>query len=629
MATINSTIKMVDKASKPINMVEQAVKKVDNAMDDVNQGSAKQPGTGFFGGLSGQIITLNQAIDLAQKGMRALKGMANFADSIIMDKARLDLMNDGLQTTAELQDLIYDSAKRARGSLGDMTGMISKLGLMAGDAFGSSKELVGFTELLQKSFTISGADSTMIESAMYNLTQAMSMGYLQGNDYKAIASNAPMLLDAIAKKMDVTKGELKDLGSQGKITADIVKAALFDSASDINDKFAEMPMTFEQAGTMVKNAWRNTMRDVTEKISEAFNSEKFQNFLRIVISGIEQLGSIIGPVISTIMNMISSLTDFIVDNWGIISNILIILGILMLPGIISAIWTMISAWVIAGAKALLAGIKMFVAAMMALGPIGLIIVVILAVIAILKMLGVSFEKIFSFIGGVVGVTIAVIMNIFIGLYNAIVTIINGIAYGFEMMGWGIRTGITAVVNFVLDQVLKVAKILDKVFGSDLSSKVKDMQSNMKKWAGDMPEWKEVIETQDYVDLTAAWDKGSDIGGKLGKGLDDGIGKLGNMFSGLGSFGDSDFNFDDVYNNGSLDTNVTGGKLDEVNISDEDLKMLKDIATKEYMVNYKRITPNINIEFGDVRETADVNDIMNSVRKAMEEELAELYVIEEA
>lgn len=625
-----------DKFTAKIIEQENEIKKLKGLTDKIEPPKMDTGGGGSGGGLfskifgegfAAKVTGINQALELTKKVASGLGSTFNYLDQLTQTKARIDLINDGLNTTEEMQTMIYEAANRSRGSYQAMSSSVAKLGLLAKDSFSSNKEIVAFTELLNKSFTISGAGAQEASSAMYQLTQAMASGKLQGDEFRSIMENAPMLADAIAEYTGKSKGELKEMSSEGKITADVIKNAMFSAADDINAKFDQMPMTFSQAGQKISNAWDRAMQSVSDKLTEVLNNEQVQQFLDYLIVGIENIGMVIVPVIETILNVISNVVNFIVTNWSTISTVLMLIGMVMLPMIIAKVYTLISALVLAGAKAVWAGIKGFVSAMLALGPVGLIIMAILAVIAILKLLGVSFETVFGFIGGVVGVTVGIIMNIFIGMYNLIADIINGISYGFEVMAWGIKKAIATAVNWVLDKILSVAKIIDKVFGSDLSSGIQNTQKKMNDWAGDMPEWHEVVERQEYVDLQEAWNKGSDIGKSIGSSLDGVLDKAGNLFGGLDLSGDQ-FDLSGVIDDGAMNTHVEGGQLDDVNISDEDLKMLKDIATRDYMLNYKQVTPNVNITFGDVRETADMDQVRDALTTMMQNELSELYVVEE-
>src|SRR5690606_22944551 len=197
------------------------------------------------GGL-GKFISLAAAIAGAVKGM-------NIADEYTNTAARLKLINDGLQTQEELQNKIFEAANRSRGSYNEMANAVAKMGLLAKDAFSSNDELIAFTELVQKSFKISGADPSEQAGAMRQLTQAMASGRLQGDELVSIMENAPMIFEAIAKYMGVSKGELKKLSSEGVITADVIKNAMFMAAGDIDKAFAKMPMTFGDIWNKIKN----------------------------------------------------------------------------------------------------------------------------------------------------------------------------------------------------------------------------------------------------------------------------------------------------------------------------------------------------------------------------------------
>lgn len=185
--------------------------------------------------------------------IQTLSTALNLSDQLTSTTARLNLMNDGLQTTQDLQNMIYLSAERARGSYQATADAVSKLGLMAGDAFGSSEEIIAFMEQVNKQFTIAGTEAAGIDAAMLQLTQAMGSGVLRGEEYNSILEQAPNIIQAIADYMEVPKGQLKDMAAEGQITADIVKAAMFAAADDTNAKFESMPKTFSQIWTSFQN----------------------------------------------------------------------------------------------------------------------------------------------------------------------------------------------------------------------------------------------------------------------------------------------------------------------------------------------------------------------------------------
>ncbi|MDU8740906.1 tape measure protein [Clostridioides difficile] len=237
-------------------------------------------------------------------GIKGIDSITKVADTIASTKARLNLMNDGLQTTDQLNKMIYLSAQSARASYADTAAQIAKLGILAGDAFGSSAEVIKFTELMNKAFVIGGTSANEASAAMYQLTQAMGAGKLQGDEFRSIMENAPLLATKIADAMGKTKDQLKELSSSGAITADVIRNALFKASDEIEKKFASMPITFSQALTMMKNDAYMIFGQTLGKISGALQSVRFSE---IVVS---------------IRNVMIAISSNIYDTLNIIKNIL-------------------------------------------------------------------------------------------------------------------------------------------------------------------------------------------------------------------------------------------------------------------------------------------------------------------
>jgi putative tail length tape measure protein len=198
------------------------------------------------------------------------------ADELTSIRSRINLINDGSQTTAEIMEKVFDAAQRSRGSYTDMADSVAKLNMLAKDAFSSNDEAIAFVEQLNKQFKISGASVQEASAAMYQLTQAMAAGKLQGDEFHSIMENAPLLAQSIANEMGLTVGQLKEMSSQGLITSDIIKEALFNSAEETNAKFAEIPMTFAEVGQSIQNELIQAFQPVLEQISTIPQSGEFQ-----------------------------------------------------------------------------------------------------------------------------------------------------------------------------------------------------------------------------------------------------------------------------------------------------------------------------------------------------------------
>lgn len=236
----------------------------------------------------GSIITLRNSLDIA--------------DSMMSTKARLDNINDGLYTTNEHLDIIYASAQRSRGSFEDTAAAVSKLGTVAGDAFNNVNELVAFTELMNKLYTIGGASAAEASTSMYQLTQAMAAGKLQGDELRSIMEGAPLLVEKIAKQLGVTKGEIKELGAEGKISADVIKAALFNSADEIEERFNRMPKTLSQIWTDIKNYTINAFRPVIDTVQRIINSVPFQRITEKIKGAIQAVANGVFKMVHALEN---------------------------------------------------------------------------------------------------------------------------------------------------------------------------------------------------------------------------------------------------------------------------------------------------------------------------------------
>lgn len=240
---------------------------IKSIMGQVNKGLQ------FAGAVTGIGIAATAVKDVATAA-------AQTADQLTSVRSRINLINDGTQTTAEIMDKVFDAAQRSRGSYVDMADSVAKLNMLAKDAFSSNDEAIMFVEQLNKQFKVSGASIEESSAAMYQLTQAMAAGKLQGDEFHSIMENAPMLAQSIAQEMGLTVGQLKDMSSQGLITADIIKEALFNSAEETNAKFAEIPMTFAEMGQSIQNEMLLAFQPVLEQLSAIPQNGDFQAFVQ-------------------------------------------------------------------------------------------------------------------------------------------------------------------------------------------------------------------------------------------------------------------------------------------------------------------------------------------------------------
>ena len=323
---------------------EQALgKSVSNSLDSVRNKAQKVFGVeipGLMNAAKAGAAFAGAAIGIEAAG-RALKDMAVSAvkttDQLTQLRARIDLINDGSQSTAEIMDKVFSAANRSRGSFLDMADSVAKLNLLAKDAFTSNDEAIYFVEQLNKQFKIAGAGVQETTSAMYQLTQAMAAGKLQGDEFRSIMENAPMLAQSIAQEMGLSVGQLKEMSSQGLITADIIKNALFASAEETNAKFAEIPMTFQDIGTKLQNDLIAAFQPVMEQIGSMASSDLLAGALnelafsfkvvaaaaQVAIAIIKGAFSSLGVVITTIKNIVSSFVQLFVTSMPLVTAAII------------------------------------------------------------------------------------------------------------------------------------------------------------------------------------------------------------------------------------------------------------------------------------------------------------------
>ncbi|WP_373599421.1 tape measure protein [Paraclostridium bifermentans] len=386
--------------AREFTRAEKAIRKADNALikyqNDMRKANQETSSLGNAtnklrsGGGMG-FMNAYAAVGLVQQGAQLVSSATNYLDTMSLMQARVSMINDGMQTTNQLQDKILASANRARSSYKDTTAAVTKLNMLAGDQFKTNDEAIGFVETLNKMFAISGTSGQEASAAMYQLTQAMGAGKLQGDEFKSIMENAPMLADAIAKSMGKSKGELKELSSEGAITADIIKKAMTDASKDVNKQFATIPMTFGQKMTILKNNFMNTMEPVAARFSQWLNSSGGTVFFDSISNALVTMASI--GVYA--LEIISSGIMWLKQNFEFIEPVIIGLGIAFL-------------WL--KAQSIIAAFQIAKAWALANLPFVTIIATIMAIVYVLNLLGID-------VVGVISTIIGYISNVISFLWN--------------------------------------------------------------------------------------------------------------------------------------------------------------------------------------------------------------------
>lgn len=571
MATLGAMFRLYDNYSRAIDRITNTtVRATDRilgasvATDRLNQelNETQRNANGASNGLEKMIKTFI--------GFAGIKKGMDIVDNYANTSARLGLINDGLQTQLELQDKIFAAADRSRGSYNEMASAIAKMGLLAGDAFSGNDELIAFTELVQKSFKVGGADTSEQMGAMRQLSQAMASGRLQGDELVSIMENAPMIYEAIAKFTGLSKGELKELSSSGAITADIIKDAMFSAADDINKAFSTLPMTFGDHWNKIKNGALRAFRPIIEGTSELINSDGFIKSVDSVIAAFYIMSSVIGAVFG-----------FIRDNFGAIMPWLLILTGTILTNLIAKLWATIPPLIAKVGAWLLLNLHI-IAVFAAIG----------LVIGVLMALGVTFEDLFGYIGGGIGYILGLFENLGILVQNAFIAIMQVI-----------EPIVLSIVNLIIDGINKIIGMINKIKGIDVDT--------IDRLSGHF----EGKEYQQFINLTDRYNqgvnKGKEIYGAFSSKLDS-LTSLGNFDLDLSKFGTS-----------QNPLNVTSKDKLKVDISKENLQYLRDIAERDYVNKFSTATlaPQIQVTFGDVHEEADANKVAGRIKKILQEEIA--------
>ncbi len=581
----------------------------------------------------------------------------NISDELVQTTSRLNMMNDGVQTTAELVNMVYAAAQDARGSFGQMADVVARFGNNAKDAFSSSEEVVAFADLIQKQMTIAGASTQEAANAELQLSQALGSGVLRGDELNSIFEQAPNLIQNIADYLDVPIGKIREMAADGELSADVVKAAIFSAADDINSKFNEMPMTWGQMWQSMQNTALIAFQPVLQRLNDLANSEAFQTFIQGAIEAMATLANIL----LNIFELVGTVGGFIADNWSVISPIIYgviaalavyaaYLGIVKGIEIASAAATAIHSVAMSakiGVMAALTGQTMAAtAAQMGYNgalyacPVVWIIVLIIALIAVImavcsaiaKMTGIANSGFGVITGGVnvviqffknLGLTVA---NIALGIGNAIAALASNMMTAFHNAICSVQSWFYNLLSTALSVIEGICSALNKLpfveFDySGISSAADDYAAKASEAAGNKEDYQSISDAfnEGFTTFDAFQDGWASDAFNAGAAWGDGIADKVSNFSLSDVFGQTDIpnvgdytsGFNDAIANsgvgdsiGNIDDN-TGKIKDSLDVTEEDLKYLRDIAEQEAINRFT--TAEINVDMSGMQNTVNSGD----------------------
>ncbi len=561
------------------------------------------------------------------------------SDEYTLTTMRLDKMNDGLQSTEELQNMVYLSAQRSRGGYQETVGAVTQMQTMAGSAFSGNGETIAFTEQLNKQFAIAGLETNDKDAAMQEMTQVMASGTLDGGAYESMLGQAPGIIEAIADYMGVPQEQLKTLADEGVISAEIVKQAMFAAADETNEKFAGIPMTFSQIWGIFQNAALQAFGPVLGKINEFGNSEAFLSFVGGVMQGL----SMVAGLASWVFDLLVSGVNVVADNWswlapiiyGLVAALAIYYGWQLIINAIGAVskgieaaLTTAQALRTAATSALTGATTASTVAQNGLNtailacPVFWIIMLLIALIAIFYAVVAAINKFAGtsvsatgLIAGAFAILFAHFMNTFVvPIWNCLAAVANFLGNVFHNPVAAVKVLFydmcLSVVGYILNLANAIETLLNKIPGVEV-----DITSGLDEFYAGLEEAREAVKDESgweqYVDEMEYrnYEDAAKSGYAFGEGIEDKV----KNFDPASLFGDGMPGGDDIWKEfdpsalggddipgmpgedtfpdqsgyGSGISNGvneiagnTGAMADSMSITEEELKYMRDIAEQE-------------------------------------------------
>lgn len=602
------------------------------------------------------LIAKAKRLALTLGGITFGKKLLGLSDEITTMNARVNIMAKANEDPEDIKRALFESAQRSRADYFATANAAATMGITAKDTFGSSKEVISFMELANKQFTIAGTEGAAKEGAMLQLQQAMSMGVLRGQEFRSVQQGMPTMIDYLAKHLGKTKAQIKEMADQGKLTASVVKAAMFGAADDINKKFESMPKTLGQIGTSIKNTFIKNFEPVSEKLSKMFNSESFKNFVDTISMGINISILAIGGLISAVagvVNWIRKYSSYIIPvlaivtagfvqlKWAVIAstaatikdtiakgvNAAATLGLTAVYALYNgavALATLATGIMTGSTAALTVGIKGLSAAFLACPVVWIALAIMGVVYAIYKLVewlnktkGMSLST-FGVITGAIAYFVTSTFNLLKVFANNIMftisIIYNNFATFAEFFANFLDDPVTAIKNLFLDlgeNILKilttVSGVIDKVLGTNLSSGLNDFQDKLNTWRNENvkenkikiprmnPEYFQLSDPKEA--FKNAHDKTVEIANNIKGSLNLGV-------------------TNDYLKTIAGNTGKTNSTLD---LTKEELKYLRDVAEQEVINRYTTASINNNNTFNNnISSETDVDGVVSKFYNGLAE-----------
>lgn len=651
VSSIQEAREELARAGAAFDSIEQNIRDSGNQQDRFNR--RIRDGTTAADGLWGKL----KGIAATVGGLAAAKKIIGISDDLASTRARLNLIVDDGGSVSELEKKIMASAQRSRSAYFDTASAIASLGANAGAAFANTDEIIAFMEQINKQFVIGGASAQGQAAAMLQLTQAMAAGALRGEELNSILENAPGIARAIESYMGIAEGSIKSYAEQGLITAEVVKNAMFAAADETNAKFESMPKTWAQIWVDMQNKALSIFNPILTKINQIANSEQFTKVTDGIINGLAGVAS----VATVVLDLLISGASLVVDNWSWLSPIILgvatALGVYYGAQLLANGVGLISQGIhiaMAGAKmiqlaatgALTAATAAETAAQYGLNaalyacPLVWIIILIIALVALFyaavaavnHFAGTSvsatglicgaFMAALAFIGNIFVALWNLVVDVFVMIYNLVATVANFIGNVFNDPVAAVARLFFDLADTVLSVLQALASAIDTIFGSNLAGSVQGWRDSLGGWVDStFGKGEEVMEKLNADDLKLGrfeYGAAFDMGYEFGQGVEDTVGGLFD-FSAMDSLGADALDayglgntLDGIYGNTGDTAGNTAAMSDALDIAEEDLAYMRDIAEREAINRFT--TAEIRVEQQNtnyISQDADLDGIMDA------------------
>lgn len=651
VSSIQEAREELARAGAAFDSIEQNIRDAGNQQDRFNR--RIRDGTTAADRLWGKL----KGIAATVGGLAAAKKIIGISDDLASTRARLNLIVDDGGSVSELEKKIMASAQRSRSAYFDTASAIASLGANAGAAFANTDEIIAFMEQINKQFVIGGASAQGQAAAMLQLTQAMAAGALRGEELNSILENAPGIARAIESYMGIAEGSIKSYAEQGLITAEVVKNAMFAAADETNAKFESMPKTWAQIWTSMQNKVLSIFNPILTKINQIANSEQFTKVTDGIINGLAGVAS----VATVVLDLLISGASLVVDNWSWLSPIILgvatALGVYYGAQLLANGVGLISQGIhiaMAGAKmiqlaatgALTAATAAETAAQYGLNaalyacPLVWIIILIIALVALFyaavaavnHFAGTSisatglicgaFMAALAFIGNIFVALWNLVVDVFVMIYNLVATVANFIGNVFNDPVAAVARLFFDLADTVLSVLQALASAIDTIFGSNLAGSVQGWRDSLGGWVDStFGKGEEVMEKLNADDLKLGrfeYGAAFDMGYEFGQGVEDTVGGLFD-FSAMDSLGADALDayglgntLDGIYGNTGNTAGNTAAMSDALDIAEEDLAYMRDIAEREAINRFT--TAEIRVEQQNtnyISQDTDLDGIMDA------------------